>query len=130
MRMSVRVGAVIGVMLPMIVLAAPAGASRTATVRIYDRYNHGRVKVEVNGTSHRLAFARHTGWFPIEPSPSRNDGVAVTSLRHRGCGEGSVGWYFRPGHRYKITIIGTRDRCHFANGKSVRGPEFRITKVR
>lgn len=129
MHRSVRLGAVIGATLTVLALAIPADASSTATARISDRYHHGWVKVRVDGTTHKIGPGRHTRAFTVEPSPSRNDGVSVSSLRYRGCGEGSVGWYFRAGHRYKITIVGSSDRCSIGNGKYVPGPHFRITKI-
>jgi hypothetical protein len=109
---------------------APAHAASTAQVRIVDRYYHGQVKVWVNRTIHYLGGGHSTGYFAVTPSPSHHDGVSVTSMRYSGCGEGEPGWFFHPGHRYKIVIrtAPPPGGCS-ENGTTEPAPEFTITKV-
>jgi len=111
--------------------SVPARGASTAEVRIVDRYNYGQVKVWVNRTIHYLGGGHSTGFFAVTPSPSHHDGVSVTSMRYSGCGEGEPGWFFHPGHRYKIVIRTAPGPggCSVGNGKTVPGLEFTITKV-
>ena len=107
-----------------------AEAASTAQVRIVDNYNHGRVRVAVDGTSHTVSYGHSTALFAITPSASGNDGISVTSLRFNGCGEGDVGNYFAPGHKYRVVIYHPKGQaCMLSTGSRVAGPGFRVVKV-
>lgn len=107
-----------------------AEAATTAQVRIVDDYNHGKVRVAVDSTTHTVAYGHSTALFAITPSSSGNDGVSVTSLRFAGCGEGDVGNYFAPGHKYRVVVYHPKGQaCILSDGSRVAGPGFRIVKV-
>lgn len=107
-----------------------AEAAGNAHVRIVDKYNHGKVRVGVNATTHTLAYGHSTALFAVTPSSSGNDGISVTSLRFKGCGEGDVSKYFAPGHKYRAVIYHPKGRyCYLPDGSRVAAPSFRVVKV-
>ena len=107
-----------------------AHAASTAKVRIVDKYNRGKVQVNVDETSHTLAYGHRTAYFDVTPDPMGNDGVTVTSLRYSGCGMGDAGNYFNPGHAYRVVVYHPKgDRCQQPDGSWVPGPAFRVVKV-
>lgn len=103
--------------------AAPTEASGTAQVRLVDNYTHGRIRIYVNGVSHRMHEGDRIGPFAVTPDPMGNDSITVKSLRFDGCGGTQIGKFFRAGHSYRILINDYRGgRCHLADGRTVRAP--------
>ena len=112
------------------VAGTPAQAGSTAQVRIVDRWDHGGVKVWVNGAVRYVTGGHSTGFFAVNSS-YRHGGVSVGSTRYPGCGEGEPGSFFKAGQRYKILVRASPPPggCSVGNGKTIPGLEFTITKI-
>lgn len=106
---------------------ARAGKTATATVTVVDAYRHGRVLVTANGVKHRLRYGERTAAFKVS-TRGRTDGVAVSSLKYAGCGEGDGGTYFNAHHKYRIRVV-PMNRCNYGRGKQTASVGFKIHKI-
>jgi hypothetical protein len=113
-----------------VVPVQPGVAATAVQVKFVDHYHHGRIKLAANDVSRRLSYGEVKGPFAVTPDSGGNDFVYVESLRYTRCGETDIGYYFRPGHRYKIVVTGRHGpRCEDASGAIVHGPHAEVIKV-
>lgn len=107
-----------------------AAAARAVQVKIVDHYHHGRVQVDVNGVVHRLRYGVVRGPFSVVPDSHHNDAIVVKTLRYQGCGIAKVGYYFHPGHTYKLVVFAGGGQCHYgSDGDTVTGPDVKIVQT-
>jgi hypothetical protein len=113
------------------VVPAPAvDAATTVQVKFVDHYDHGRIKLGTNGVIRRLSYGEVKGPFAVTPDELHNDSLYVESLRIHRCGQSQIGYYYRPGHRYKVVVSSKPGyRCENDAGNNIRGPHAEVIKI-
>src|SRR4051794_29151311 len=107
----------------------PAEAARTVQVKFVDHYRHGRVKVGIDNVTRRIGYGEVKGPFAVTPDSMGNDSTYVEALRYDRCGEGDIGYYFRPGgHHYKVVVV-QQGHCDLPSGKRVPAPHVEVIKI-
>jgi hypothetical protein len=119
-----------------VAVIAPAGAAadpahhHTASVKIFDRYHFGKVKVVINGTRHKVAPGDVTPLFPVTPAPTGNDIVQISSLRAPGCGYGTASRYFAARESYRLVVFALpHDQKCRAHGATVDAVSFKVKRI-
>ena len=106
------------------------GAAPTVQVKFVNHYSHGRVKLGVNDVTRRLGSGQVKGPFAVTPDDGHNDFTYVKALRFHRCGESDIGYYFRPGHSYKVVVTGVKVAgCENSAGEPVKGPHAEVIRV-
>jgi hypothetical protein len=108
----------------------PVEAASTVQVKFVDHYDHGRIKLGTNDVTRRLSYGEVKGPFAVTPDDLHNDSTYVESLRIPGCGQSDIGYYYRPGHRYKIVVSSKPGyRCENSFGHDIHGPHAEVIKI-
>lgn len=127
LRLAVVVAA--GVFL-LVEPAYGVSSSRTATVRIVDNYDHGRIRITFDNVDQTMHNGDRTGELSVTPDAMHNDVITVRALRFHKCGIAKIGWFFHAGQRYRVRVNHFRGgTCHTSTGASVRGPAPHVDKL-